>query len=315
MYAEASITFGGSERQWRVPYSNSGEAIEYALMFDGTVPTENGSREATIKIPEGVLADIVKAGDLGDKKYLVVGQKDMEIPGVKRALFYFKESGITQQYNTTELAGLWKEVTYDPEKNEWIDKTDWSRVDESVVKNPSDAIPGKVTESNEIPSSGGLTSEQQTLVEVTAHHLTEVYGDSMDPAIYPDEASKLEFFAKLTEIGLDLNPDNPNLANQIAAAMNLETDKTFSPKIKNPTSGATGLIQFMPDFAPGIVGKTTDELEAMGPIEQLTFVKQYLAHWQGVAEIQGKGKMRTVSDVYWAIFGPAFMGVSTDTIA
>lgn len=315
MIHEAATIYGGSEKQWRVPFSSGGEAIEYALYYDGTMQNEPERHGTTIRIPEGVLADIVVAGDPADKKYIVVGKKDLTIPGVKTALLYFQESPVNQQYNTTELAGLWQEVTFDPEKNEWIAKTDWSPVQSEQAANAPVDVPDKVSVPPEVPVASGLTPEQKQLVEVTARHLAGIYGDTMDAEVYPDEAAKIVFFAKLTEIGLELNPDNQNLANQIAAAMNLETDKTFSPKIKNPTSGATGLIQFMPQFAPDDVGKTTDELAAMNPLEQLKYVKEYLAGKQQEAEQRGKGKMRTVNDVYWAIFGPSYMGERPDKVA
>jgi hypothetical protein len=79
------------------------------------------------------------------------------------------------------------------------------------------------------------------------------------------------------------------------SAMAFETGETFSPKIRNPQSGATGLIQFMERTARGL-GTTTAKLAAMTDVEQLDFVKKHLNPF--------KNRMHTVSDVYMTILFP-----------
>lgn len=61
----------------------------------------------------------------------------------------------------------------------------------------------------------------------------------------------------------------------LAAVMDLETDGTFSPSIRNPTSKATGLIGFTNKTARRL-GTTTNELAEMTAIEQLPYVRKYL---------------------------------------
>ncbi len=62
-----------------------------------------------------------------------------------------------------------------------------------------------------------------------------------------------------------------------------ETAGTFSPAIQNPSSGATGLIQFMPSTARDL-GTSTAVLKQMSFREQWQFVEAYLG-----------GKMRSVA--------------------
>lgn len=67
----------------------------------------------------------------------------------------------------------------------------------------------------------------------------------------------------------------------------------------NSVSGATGLIQFMPDTARAM-GTTVDALRNMGHVEQLQYVYRYYKPWAG--------KMRSYYDVYAVTFFPAAVG-------
>ena len=87
--------------------------------------------------------------------------------------------------------------------------------------------------------------------------------------------------------------------SHLMSAMAFETGETFSPSIRNPQSGATGLIQFMPTTAKSL-GTTTDDLALMSAVAQLDFVAKYLKPF--------KGKMQTVSDVYMTILFPKAVG-------
>ena len=86
--------------------------------------------------------------------------------------------------------------------------------------------------------------------------------------------------------------------------MAFETGEKFTPDVKNPRSGATGLIQFMSDTAIGL-GTTTQALAAMTAVDQLDFV---LKHF-----LPQKGRMNTLSDVYMAILRPASVGKPEDS--
>ena len=90
-----------------------------------------------------------------------------------------------------------------------------------------------------------------------------------------------------------------------AAVMSVESAKTFSPSVRNPNGGATGLIQFMPATARRL-GTTTDELASMSAVEQLEFVERYYAPFAG--------RMHSVEDVYMATFMPNQVGKGPDNV-
>ena len=102
-----------------------------------------------------------------------------------------------------------------------------------------------------------------------------------------------EFKAKVLDISnqLQMNPDD------IMAIMAFESG--LNPTAVNPSSGATGLIQFMPSTARGL-GTSTDALKKMSGVDQLDYVDKY---FQGY-----KGKIQNVQDAYMAVFMPIAVG-------
>lgn len=86
----------------------------------------------------------------------------------------------------------------------------------------------------------------------------------------------------------------------LIAAMGFETGGTFSPSIRNAAgSGATGLIQFMPDTAEGL-GTSTGALSRMSATQQLRYVEQYMGRY--------RGQLNSLEDVYMSILYPAAIG-------
>jgi hypothetical protein len=85
----------------------------------------------------------------------------------------------------------------------------------------------------------------------------------------------------------------------LMAAMAFETGESFSPSVINRTSGATGLVQFMPSTARSL-GTTSSALAAMTAEAQLGFVQKYLQPF--------RGRMKSLSDVYMTILFPAAVG-------
>lgn len=67
----------------------------------------------------------------------------------------------------------------------------------------------------------------------------------------------------------------------------------------NKTSGATGLIQFMPKTAIGL-GTTVAKLRMMTNVQQLYYVYKYFAPYAG--------KIASVTDLYKIVFFPAMIG-------
>lgn len=87
---------------------------------------------------------------------------------------------------------------------------------------------------------------------------------------------------------------------KIRHVMGPETAGTMSAGARNPQSGATGLIQFLPSVARSL-GTTTDELAKMSSTEQLPYVMRYLSE-RGVTSDSPQ------SDYVLAVAAPAFVG-------
>lgn len=91
----------------------------------------------------------------------------------------------------------------------------------------------------------------------------------------------------------------------LMAVIAFESAETFSPSIRNAAgSGATGLIQFMPNTARGL-GTTTEALARMSAEDQINYVYRYLMPY--------RGRMRTLADVYCAVLWPAAVGRPDDS--
>jgi tape measure domain-containing protein len=113
-----------------------------------------------------------------------------------------------------------------------------------------------------------------------------------------------DFLPKLAEIAKRLGADPNHLLNVMA----FETAGTFNPAQKNPTSTATGLIQFMRSTIEGRYSKKTKKREGgigdgltigdvakMSATEQLDLVYKYFKPFAG--------KLNSQADVYNAVAG------------
>ncbi|TPJ52573.1 transglycosylase SLT domain-containing protein, partial [Mesorhizobium sp. B2-6-7] len=87
--------------------------------------------------------------------------------------------------------------------------------------------------------------------------------------------------------------------SHLMAAMAFESGETFAPDKRNPSSGATGLIQFMRSTAEGL-GTSLEALAQMSQVQQLVYVEKYLAPYAG--------RFGSLSDMYMAILYPAAIG-------
>jgi soluble lytic murein transglycosylase-like protein len=88
------------------------------------------------------------------------------------------------------------------------------------------------------------------------------------------------------------------------AVMAFESGETFSPSIRNRLSGATGLIQFMPNTARRL-STTTDALAAMTAEQQLDYAARYLAPY--------RDRLGTLEDMYMAVLWPRAVGAPNNT--
>lgn len=112
---------------------------------------------------------------------------------------------------------------------------------------------------------------------------------------YPQAGEALA--QKIVEVSGRLGiPDPGWLANLI----NFESAGTFSPSVQNPSSGATGLIQFIPSTASGL-GTSTAALAAMSALAQMEWVEHYLNQYKS------RG-FSNPTDLYMAVFYPVSMG-------
>jgi hypothetical protein len=109
------------------------------------------------------------------------------------------------------------------------------------------------------------------------------------------------FKKKVLQISGELGCDPSHLM----ACMAFETGERFRSDVKNPVSGATGLIQFMPATAKSL-GTTTAALASMSEVDQLDFVLEYFQPY--------KGKLDSVSDVYMVILWPKAVGKPDATV-
>ncbi len=101
------------------------------------------------------------------------------------------------------------------------------------------------------------------------------------------------FFDRVTDIAYLLGIP----ADWLMAVMYKES--TLNHRAVNPSTGATGLIQFMPSTATSL-GTTTSALKNMQNFEQLEYVYHYLKPYAS--------KFKTYVDVYLAVFFPAAIG-------
>lgn len=118
--------------------------------------------------------------------------------------------------------------------------------------------------------------------------------------IYQDKiptSYKTAFINKVKAVSnhLGINP------NWLMAVINFESAGTFSPSVENHTTGATGLIQFMPNTAESL-GTTVNQLANMTAVQQLDYVKAYYN--------QFKSKINSYIDLYFATFFPVAIGKS-----
>lgn len=113
------------------------------------------------------------------------------------------------------------------------------------------------------------------------------------------EKTSQAFRLKVINIARNLGTD-PNF---LMAIMSFESG--LDPKARNPYSGATGLIQFMPKTASGL-GTTTDALSRMTAEQQLDYVARYFATY--------KGRLKTLEDAYMAVLWPKAIGQGSNYV-
>lgn len=108
------------------------------------------------------------------------------------------------------------------------------------------------------------------------------------------DSDKQAFAYKLVSICDDLGI----LPDWLMIVMYFES--RLNPKAVNSTTGATGLIQFMPQTAKGL-GTTVEALKAMTGTQQLDYVYKYFKQFKS-------GQISTLGDLYLSVFYPYALG-------
>jgi hypothetical protein len=109
-----------------------------------------------------------------------------------------------------------------------------------------------------------------------------------------------DFNKKLDKIADALGVSSKNLL----AIMKMES--RVDPSAVNKQSGATGLIQFMPDTARSL-GTSVEALRGMSAVEQLDYVYKYF-------KMVGVRPGMDLGDLYMAVFMPKFVGYPDDFV-
>lgn len=107
------------------------------------------------------------------------------------------------------------------------------------------------------------------------------------------------FSEKVRAISAELGID----PNWLMAVMYKESK--LNAQAVNPTTNATGLIQFMPATARGL-GTSTDALYRMDAVSQLDYVRKYFLPY--------KNRLKSYFDTYIVVFFPAAVGKPDDWV-
>lgn len=112
-----------------------------------------------------------------------------------------------------------------------------------------------------------------------------------------------DFRTRVVQMAATLRYPDPS---DIMAVMAFETGETFSPKVRNGAgSGATGLIQFMPQTAAAL-GYSVNGLAVMTAVQQLSVVEAYF--------LMVRRNLHTLEDLYMAVLWPVAIGMSDDYV-
>jgi len=181
------------------------------------------------------------------------------------------------------------------------------------IKNPF--ANKKDEEITEQLTDGAVDEEGKTVpVHLTkAQPLQTMMGDEVEPQsemtydLPPEVAGDEKFMSGISDLSQKYNIPQ----NDLLAMMDFETGGTFDPATKNMAgSGATGLIQFMPDTAKSL-GTTTEELSEMSRSQQLEYVDKYLeTNLEGRIGPEGAD----ISDLYMSVLFPVAVGKPDDFV-
>lgn len=217
-------------------------------------------------------------------------------------------AALSKSFSTTGVAGTIPPVYYELQQQLGGKVSIMDLVNRRLVANGLDPLPKEL---NDViaPVENIFDEETYAYINYKPNPIRTDIGlinSGQDPiyrtTIPNSVASDVEFQSAVTGVAQRLGVSEADLYT----IMSFETGGTFNPaELNQAGSGATGLIQFMPETAKGL-GTSTEALASMSRVEQMKYVEKYLSN-KGVA---GKG----LPDLYMAVLFPAAVGKSDDFV-
>jgi len=115
--------------------------------------------------------------------------------------------------------------------------------------------------------------------------------------MFEAQLNKLDDTASFTAAAQQLANDFNFDVNWLYAVIQIESN--FNPWNVNPSTGAIGLIQFMPSTLDSM-SLTAADIQQATATQQVNFIRQYLTPY--------KGRINSLNDLYMAVFYPAAIG-------
>jgi hypothetical protein len=159
------------------------------------------------------------------------------------------------------------------------------------------------------PAKDGLDGRLGPYTRRAAEKFPEIAGKYTATLAQPNSVD-----AKKIDVSAVQDPDFKKKVDKIAAALGvpannlmaiMKQESNLDPAAVNRTSGATGLIQFMPKTAIAL-GTTTEELRQMDAVQQMDYVYKYF-------KMTGVGD-GSLGELYTAVFMPKYVGYPKDTV-
>ena len=159
------------------------------------------------------------------------------------------------------------------------------------------------------PKGDGVDGRLGPYTRRAAEKFPEIAAKYKDTLAKPNSVD-----AQTVDVATIQDPDFNKKLDKVASALGVKSsdllavmkqESGVNPSAQNGTSGATGLIQFMPDTARRL-GTTAAELRQMTGVEQLDYVYKYF-------KMTGVGN-GTLGDLYMAVFMPKYIGYDDDFV-
>jgi hypothetical protein len=153
---------------------------------------------------------------------------------------------------------------------------------------------------------GDAVGGEAALPQTTALVVADQGEPMIHPAAYGADDPAANIAAAYPKAGLALARKVVQVAGEVGAhpydlanLIQFESGKSWSPQAQNPSSKATGLIQFYPRLTKDNIGVTVDYLAGLSAVDQMDWVKTYLDRMRGGQPLD------TPHKVAMAVFYPA----------